>query len=118
MTLTRRDAIATALVALVVIEFLTAHESWGIPLVGDSYRWASFAAFVLGGAAYLLSEPLEGYHEPVLGVLGIVALGLGILALATGSLTFLSLFVADIVVLWAATTFGHLRQRAHRSLSA
>ena len=53
----------------------------------------------------------------MLGVLGIVALGLGILALATGSLTFLSLFVADIVVLWSAKTFGHMRHRAHRSIS-
>jgi hypothetical protein len=118
MTMTRKDVIATGLVALVVVAFFAAHQSWGIPLIGESYRWASVAAFVLGGGAYLASEPLEGYHEPVLGVLGIVALGLGILALATGSLTFLSLFVADIVVLWAATTLGHMRHRAHRSISA
>lgn len=117
MTLTRKDAIPAVLVGLVVVVFFAAHQSWGIPLIGESYRWAAVAAFVLGGAAYLSSEPLDGYHEPVLGVLGIVALGLGILAVATGSLTFLSLLVGDIVVLWSAKTFGHMRHRAHRSIS-
>jgi hypothetical protein len=116
MTLTRRDAAAALFTALAVLMPIAAHQGWGIPLVGDSYRWAAVAAFALGCAAYLSGEPLEGYHEPVLGTLGIVALALGILAVATGSAIFLWLLVADIVVLWAGTTINHVRRRARRSI--
>lgn len=116
MTLTRRDALATLFTVLAVLTPIAAHAGWGVPLVGDSYRWAAVAALAFGFAAYLSGEPLEGFHEPVLGVLGIVALALGILALATGSFVFLSLLVAVTVLLWAGTTIRHVRHRAHRSI--
>jgi hypothetical protein len=118
MTLTRRDALATLFTALAVLTAIASHQGWGVPLVGDSYRAAAVAALALGFAAYLSGDPLEGYHEPVLGVLGIVALALGILAVATGSLVFLSLLVAVTVVVWAGATIGHVRHRAHRSIPA
>jgi hypothetical protein len=117
MTLTRRDALATLFTLLAACTPIVAHQAWGVPLIGDSYRWAALATLALGFAAYLSAEPLEGYHEPVLGVLGIVALALGILALATGSLVFLSLLVAVTILLWAGTTIGHVRHRGRRSIS-
>ena len=36
MTLTRKDAAATALTILVVLAFLATHEGWGVPLISDS----------------------------------------------------------------------------------
>jgi len=69
MTLTRKDAAAAALTALAVLAFLATHEGWGVPLVGDSHRWAAGAILLLGS----------------------MTCGLGVLALATGSLTPLSL---------------------------
>src|SRR5438034_4339420 len=48
MTLTRKDAAAAALTALAVLAFLATHEGWGVPLVGDSHRWAAGAILLLG----------------------------------------------------------------------
>ena len=116
MTLTRRDAIATVLTALAALTLLIALAGWNVPLIGDSYRWAAVVAFLLGACAGLSGRPLEGYREPMLGVLGIVALALAILAVATGSAAFLILLVADTIVLWAATTTRHARTGRGRSM--
>ena len=118
MHLTRRDMLATLLTALAVVVLVAAQQGWGIPLVGDSYRWAAAAVLVLGVCAFLAGEPLEGSHEPVLGVLGVIALSLGVLALATGSLTFLALLVATTVALWAGATLRHQRYGQHGSIAA
>jgi hypothetical protein len=116
MTLTRRDAVATAFTGLAALTLVIALAGWNVPLIGDSYRSAAVAAFLLGVGGYLSGRPLQGYREPLLGVLGIVALALAILALATGSAAFLVLLVADTIVLWAATTMRHARAREGRSL--
>ena len=116
MTLTRKDLAATVFVALSVLTLVAALASWGVPLVGDSNRWATVVVFVFGFAGYLSGEPQEGRHEPILGVLGITAVALGIVALATGSAVFLALLVADILVLWAAATLRHSRAHSHGSV--
>src|SRR6266511_2685059 len=100
MTLTRKDAAATALTVLVVVVFLTTHEGWGVWLIGGSHRWAAGAVALLGIATCGLGSPGKGGATKLLATLGV-------LALATGSLTALSLLVADIVVLWAASTLRH-----------
>jgi hypothetical protein len=41
----------------------------------------------------------------------------GVLALITGSLTPLSLLVADMVVMWAITTFHHARTPPGRTIA-
>jgi hypothetical protein len=46
-------------------------------------------------------------------VLGVIAAVLVVLAIWTGSLTWLSLLVVDIVLLWGAATLGHV-QHDHR----
>ncbi len=111
MTFSRKDATAAVLTVLTVLVFLAAHEGWGVPLVGDSYRWAAGVIALLGMATCSLGTASQGLTKgPVttlLTALGIAALVLTALALWTGSPTALSLLVADIVVLWAVSTFRH-----------
>ena len=107
MTLTRKDAAATALTALAVLVFLATHEGWGVPLVGDSHRWAAGAVLLLGSLTCGLGSPGKDRATKVLVVLGVMALVLAVLAVATGSLTPLSLLVVDMVALWAVSTLRH-----------
>ena len=105
MTLTRKDAVATGLTGLAVLTYLETHEGWDVPLVGDSYRWAAAVIMVLGIAT--CSVGAKRVNSVLFGVLGGAAFVFGVLALITGSLTPLSLLVADMVVMWALTTFRH-----------
>lgn len=105
MTLTRRDAVATSLTGLAVLAFLATHEAWNVPLIGDSHRWAAAVILVLGIAA--CSAGARRITSTLFSVLGGAAFVLGVLALITGSLTPLSLLVADMVILWAIATVRH-----------
>jgi hypothetical protein len=107
MALTRKDAAAAALTALAVLVFLATHEGWGVPLVGDSHRWAAGAIFLLGSLTCGLGSPGKDAATKLLAILGAAALVLAVLAIATGSLTALSLLVADMVALWAVATLRH-----------
>ena|SRR2546429_296635 len=107
MTLTRKDAAAAALTALAVLAYLATHEAWGVPLVGESHRWAAGAILLLGSMTCGLGSPGKDAATKLLALLGIAAFVLGVLALATGSLTPLSLLVVDVVALWAASTLRH-----------
>jgi hypothetical protein len=108
MTLTRKDAAATALTVLVVLIFAAAHESWGVPLFGDSHRAAIVAIAVLGVLTCALGSPGEDRATKLLSGLGAIALVLTLVALSFNSLTVLALLVADIVVMWVASTLRHV----------
>jgi hypothetical protein len=112
MTLTRKDAAAAALTTLAVLVFLATHEGWGVPLVGDSRRWAAGAILLLGVMTCGLGSPGKDRATKALAMLGIAAFVLAVLALATGSLTPLSLLVVDMVALFALATLRHARPRA------
>lgn len=105
MTLTHKDAVATSFVGLAVLAFLATHEAWNVPLIGDSHRWAAAVILVLGVAA--CSAGARRTTSTLFSVLGGAAFVLAVLALITGSLTPLSLLVADMVVMWAITTLRH-----------
>src|SRR5437870_5705256 len=107
MTLTRKDAAAAVLTLLAVLTYTATHEGWGVPLVGGSHRWAAGAILLLGMFTCGLGSPGRGVMTWLLATLGTLALVLAVLALVTASLTPLSLLVADIVALWAASTFRH-----------
>ena len=108
MTLTRKDVAAAALTALAVLVFLATHEDWSVPLVGGSHRWAAGGAiFLLGSLTCGLGSPGKDAATKLLAILGMAAFVLAVVALATGSLTPLSLLVADIVALWAVATLRH-----------
>jgi hypothetical protein len=106
--LTRKDVAATGLTALVVLTFVATHESWNVPLVGDSYRLAAGAIAVLGIVTCGLGSPSVDAPSRVLMGLGALALVLSVLAVVIGSLTVLSLLVADVVLLWALSTIRHV----------
>jgi hypothetical protein len=109
MTLTRKDGAATALTALAVLVFLATHESWTVPLVGDSHRWAGAVILLLGSMTCEFGSRTAGSPMRTMGILGTLALVLGVLAIATGSLTPLSLLVVDLVLMWAIATTRHAR---------
>jgi hypothetical protein len=90
---------------MAVFVVLATHEAWNVPLVGDSHRWAAAVVMALGIAA--CSVGAKRFNSALFGVLGAAAFVFGMLALITGSLTPLSLPVADMVVMWALTTFRH-----------
>lgn len=118
MTLSRKDALATLLTILVVLAFLATHEGWGVPLIGNSHRWAAGAIALLGMRTCGLGSPGKGVGTKFLAILGALALALTVLALVTGSLTPLSLLVVDIVILWAASTLRHLGHRPRKPIPA
>src|SRR4051812_8233030 len=103
-----KDVAATLLTAGVVLVFAATHEGWDLPLVGASQRWAAAAILVLGLATCALGD-VEGSVPALFAVLGSLALLLALVALATGSLTALSLLVADDVLLWTLATARHAR---------
>jgi hypothetical protein len=105
MTLTRRDAVATGLTGLAVLAFLATHEGWSVALIDDSHRWTAAVIMVLGIG--VCSVGARRVDSVLFGVLGFAAVVFGALALVMGSLTPLSLLVADLVVMWALTTFRH-----------
>jgi hypothetical protein len=82
-------------------------------LVGDSHRWAAGVVTLLGVITCALGTPSRDYGMKILMVLGVIAAVLVVLAIWTGSLTWLSLLVVDIVLLWGAATLGHV-QHDHR----
>lgn len=110
MTLGRRDAVATALTALVVLTFFATRGGWNVAYVGDSHRWAAGVITALGVVTCALGRPTPGPATRILAVLGVFALGLSVFAVWTGSLTSLALFVVDIVLLWGASTLVHIMQ--------
>jgi hypothetical protein len=105
MTLTRKDAVATGLVGLAVLAFLATHEAWNVPLIGDSHRWAAAVILVLGIGA--CSAGARRVNSALFSILGGTAFVLAVVAIVTGSLTPLSLLVADMVVMWAIATVRH-----------
>jgi len=113
MAVTRKDVTATVLTALAVLAYLATHQGWSVWLIGGSHRWAAGAIFALGALTCTQGRPGKDKATMLLGVLGALALGLAILAIVTGSLTPLSLLVADIVALWLASTVRHLAQPPH-----
>jgi hypothetical protein len=112
-----KDLIATVLTLVAVLVFIANHEGWGMWLVGDSRRWAAAVITLLGAATCTLGSPDKGSATKWLAMLGVLALVLAGVALATGSLTALSLLVADIVALWALSTTRHVLDVGHKPLT-
>jgi len=107
VTITRKDVAATLLTTLAVLTYAATHEGWGVPLVGDSRRWAAGAILLLGVLACGQGSKVERSTMRLFAVLGAAAAVLAAVALWTASLTALSLLVLDIVLLWAASTLRH-----------
>jgi hypothetical protein len=104
--LTWKDAAATGTTAFAVVVFAASHEGWAAPLVGGSHRWAAVVIVLVGTATCGLGSP-SGRRNRLFAVLGMAAWLLAIGSVVTGSLTPLSLLVADLVAMWAIATARH-----------
>ena len=110
MRLGRRDLTAVALAILVVGVLVTTWAGWGVPLIGDSHRWAAVVILALAVLAGALEAPGTEPPANVLAGLVVVAFLFAVIALATGSLAPLVLLVAAILALVAVDTARHTRQ--------
>lgn len=110
MKLNRKDSAVAALAILIVGVFIVAYASSGVPLIGDSNRWAAIVILVLGLAAGFLSSPGSDTRSYLLGGLVIAAFLFAVLAMASGSLTALALLVTALVALIVASTARHVRR--------
>jgi hypothetical protein len=111
MKLDRNDRKVVALALLVAAVFVTTYAGWGVPLIGDSHRWATAVIIVLGLAAGVFSAPgLEAPSHLEAGLV-VVAFLFAVVAFATASLAAVALLVAAILALVATSATRHLRQR-------
>jgi hypothetical protein len=112
MRLTRRDAFASVLVALILVPYVGYLIRGEMPFIQDP-RGMSATALVLGLAAYFVAD-----RTPSRDVLGKVELGLAVTTLVVGiaalvlaetaaAEALLLAFIALIVVVWAVNMLHH-----------
>lgn len=114
MKLDKRDALATAAVAAIVVPY-AGYLVWDeMPLIEDA-RGMGVVGLVLGAVAWWLLGTKSFGTRLVAAVFGAVSLGLGVTAaiLETGTASdwFLAAFVGSIVALWLEAMWHHLAQR-------
>lgn len=122
MSLSWRDSIATALVAIGVVIYGAWIVGTEIPGLGEPVNIA-LAVLVLGVAASI-SAVVPGFDELLHGsraylasasALGLVALAAGVWTIAAeGAATGLAVLVLATVVLWAMSTMRHVGMRSPR----
>lgn len=119
MRLTRRDLIATVLIALVAIPYVGYLIRGEMPFIQDPRGMAA-----VGIVALLLSFAVWGFgfrsgFGKVMLIVGLATLGLGIAAAlvgAEGSELLLAVFIGALVLVWAIETMhdaGLFGTRAH-----
>jgi hypothetical protein len=105
MRFTRKDTVATGLVAAVVVVYVAYVASDGIPFVRDVKGMAA-VGLILGFASRRIGGRAAFAHEQVAFAAGLASMALGIVTLITASEVVLALFVASIVALWAAAMYA------------
>lgn len=118
MTIDRNDKNVLGIAALIVATLVTTAAGWGVPLIGDSRRWATVFVLLLAAVAGWLSAPGSDARSYALGALVLGAFLLAVIALATGSLAALILLVAAVLALFAVSIAHHARQGRGRQASA
>jgi hypothetical protein len=112
----RRDVFATALIGIAVLAYAAWAAGAAIPWLADVQPVAVLV--LLLGVAASLSAVVPGWDELVhewrlyfgaASVVGLLALIAGLWAIVAGEPTALGLLVGLTVVLWAMSTFRHIR---------
>ena len=116
MRLDRKDRLVSGLAILIAGAFLTNYEGWGVPLIGDSRRWAAVAILLLGLAAGTLSSPGADPRSYALATFVLAAFLFAVLALATASVVPLALLVVAILALIVTSTGRHVRHGRGRAM--
>jgi hypothetical protein len=109
MRLDRNDRNVVALALLAAAVFVTTAAGWGVPLIGDSHRWATAVILVLGLLAGGLSAPGLESRSYLQGALVLLGFLFAVLAVATASLVAVGLLVIAILALVATSATRHLR---------
>jgi hypothetical protein len=115
MQTTRSDSKVLGLAILIVGVFVVAYADWGVPLIGDSNRWAAAAIIVLALLAGVLSSPGAESRSYAMAGLVIASFLTAVLAFATASTGALALLVVALLALMAVSTGRHLRQAPSRT---
>jgi len=113
MTLTRRDAYATIVVAAGLLLALSVAQGWNWPLM-NGVRAGIIALGVTGIFGCSVSGWAEGnpsFKDPfmvVASVVGVIALGAGLVGLFAGTTIYLFVMMAAIALLWLVTVSHRL----------
>jgi hypothetical protein len=113
MTLTRRDAYATLLLAVGILLALSVIQGWSWPLM-NGVRTGIIALGVTGMLSCSISGWAEGQPSlkspfMIIGaLLGVVALGVGLIGLFADSMVYLVVMMTAIVALWLVTVVHRL----------
>jgi hypothetical protein len=111
MRLTTRDVVATVLVAAVVVAYVGYLTFGSVPFIED-VRGMAGVGLVFGFASRRIGGRQAFRHQRVAFGAGLASMALGIMTLATESEVLLAVFIASIVVLWAAAMYvragGHV----------
>jgi hypothetical protein len=105
MIRTRKDTVATALVAIAVLIYIGDLTLGSVPLVQDVKGMAA-VGLVLSFVSRRIGGRHGFRHERVAMVANFGSLALGFAALATGSSALLALFMASVVALWVAAAYA------------
>ena len=113
--LTKKDAVATGLVAAAMALYALTESGVGLPGM-DSTRMRASAIFLLGALACGAGAASDAFTErgvtlPVvsaLTVLGLATLVVGVVAMVGGSAVLLDALVGGIGLLWFGATLRHL----------
>ena len=118
MGFTRKDTIATALVAAVVAAYVGFLAFGSVPFIED-VRGMAAVGLIFGFASRRIGGRAGFRHERAAFAAGLGSMALGIVALATESTVVLALFIGSIVALWAAAMYvaGHRSHVGHATLS-
>jgi hypothetical protein len=109
MQIDRKDRNVFGLAILIAAVFVTTYAGWGVPLIGDSHRWATAVILILGLAAGARSAPgLEGRSYLQAGLV-VAAFLSAVIAFASASLAAVALLVLAILALVATSAGRHLR---------
>lgn len=111
MKLDRKDRNVLGLAILVAAVFVTTYAGWGVPLIGDSHRWATVVILILGLAAGTLSAPGLEARSYLQAGLVVAAFLFAVLAFATASVAAVALLALAILALVATSATRHLRHR-------
>lgn len=115
MRFTGKDAVATALVAAVVVIYFAYLALDGIPMVRDVTGMAA-VGLIFGFASRRIGGRAGFAHERVAFASGLGSMVLGIVAMITESEPVLALFIASIVGLWLAAMYAHAHPGMHRGV--
>jgi hypothetical protein len=106
MRFSRKDVVATALVAAAVAAYAGYLAFGSVPLIEDA-RGMAAVGLILGFASRRIGGRAGFSHERAAFAAGLGSMALGIAALATENEAILALFMASIVALWAAAMYVH-----------